>query len=283
MKKLIKKYRSDALSQAELDQSREQAAMMDDSSLDKVIFDDWCSTASDYDSVDVPSGSQRRIKRRIDSGLGLVRSPWVVVWKAVRIAAVVLLPLFVVATAVLYFHEEELQPSVVTVATQFGERTTVTLPDSSVVRLNGSTSLACDYSGFIDAGRSVEFVGEAYFDITKDPEHPFTVSTANMQVTVLGTKFNLEARKGADKAVLYLEEGLVRMTSNITGETVEVHPNERAVMSYADGHISVMEMHPDDNTMAWINGRLVFRDEPMTNVFEVMGNSRFAFHRNHSG
>ncbi|MDE7443309.1 MAG: FecR domain-containing protein [Muribaculaceae bacterium] len=269
MKDLIKKYRYDSLSAAELDESRDKVDMMDDRQLDQVIYDDWKDSATEV-SDPVSDIVRRKLKHRIDVGLGLRPGPWTIVWRVLRTACVIMLPLFIAATIIFYNREESLLPDTISVATRHGERSMVTLPDSSVVTLNGASNLTCCQGAFRSDERNINFTGEAYFNIYKDPDHPFVITACGLKVTVLGTKFNLEARPEADCATIYLDEGLVLLTSSLTGESVEVHPREKAVLNYADGSIALSNHSPYDNTLAWLSGKLVFSDEPLGNVFKEM-------------
>src|SRR6185436_7434874 len=71
-----------------------------------------------------------------------------------------------------------------------GARSHVLLPDGSQVWLNSESKLI--YAGvFSDSTREVRLEGEGYFDIVKDPSHPFIVHTDGIDVRVLGTTFNL--------------------------------------------------------------------------------------------
>lgn len=73
--------------------------------------------------------------------------------------------------------------------TRVGEHKSHQLADSSVIHLNTGTEILSDFS---DLHRRIILVrGEAYFEVTKDPERPFIVEIGNEQVTVLGTSFNV--------------------------------------------------------------------------------------------
>lgn len=69
----------------------------------------------------------------------------------------------------------------------------IELPDGSSVILNDSTAL--NYTDTPN-GRHAELDGEAYFDISHDPRRPFTIKTAKIVTTVLGTTFNIKAYPG---------------------------------------------------------------------------------------
>ncbi|GAB2781286.1 FecR domain-containing protein [Rhabdobacter roseus] len=69
---------------------------------------------------------------------------------------------------------------------------TYTLPDSSQVWLNPHSRLtyAPDYGQSV---REVALVGEAFFDVTPNPQKPFIIRAGNMTTEVLGTSFNVQA------------------------------------------------------------------------------------------
>jgi len=102
-----------------------------------------------------------------------------------------------------------------TFGTTYGEVTTFRLPDGTSVTLNGNSSLS--YSSlhwkFFD-NRKVKLEGEAFFDVVKkklaDKPIKFQVITENLEVEVLGTRFNVIDR--ADNEVVVLEEGKVQVS-----------------------------------------------------------------------
>jgi ferric-dicitrate binding protein FerR (iron transport regulator) len=79
-----------------------------------------------------------------------------------------------------------------TVEVPLGMRSSMVLPDGTSVLLNAGSTLKYPVS-FQQEDRRVELTGEAYFDVTKDKEGPFIVSTSDIAVHVLGTSFNCSA------------------------------------------------------------------------------------------
>ena len=67
--------------------------------------------------------------------------------------------------------------------------------------------------------REVSLNGEAYFEVAKDPEHKFIVSTPQKsKVEVLGTHFNLEAFDEMDEVITTLVEGKVEFVYEKDGQ-----------------------------------------------------------------
>src|SRR5660398_29209 len=84
------------------------------------------------------------------------------------------------------------QDTYTTVTCALGDKTTMVLPDSSLVFLNSGSEITFN-NNFKKGERQVSLVGEAYFSVTKDPENPFRIKTSEIEVEVLGTEFNLKA------------------------------------------------------------------------------------------
>ncbi|WP_350286874.1 FecR domain-containing protein [uncultured Croceitalea sp.] len=116
-----------------------------------------------------------------------------------RIASVL-----IVGLAAYYFFFYE---NLTHVETQFGQKTTVGLPDGSVVSVNALSEVAFDEKGWKD-DRTIALEGEAFFDVAKGKK--FVVNTPSGEVAVLGTEFNVKQRGGYFEVKCF--EGTVRVT-----------------------------------------------------------------------
>ena len=110
------------------------------------------------------------------------------------------------------------------IRTGYGEIKSIMLPDSSIVTLNANSSIRIPEEWTEASGRQVWLEGEAYFQVQKKPATAakFVVHTRQVDVEVLGTKFNVNARR--QQAVVSLEEGKVRLS---------VHGSDAAVLQKA--------------------------------------------------
>ncbi|WIO73980.1 FecR domain-containing protein [Porticoccaceae bacterium LTM1] len=91
--------------------------------------------------------------------------------------------------------------------TRIGEQKDVKLADGSEVTLNTGTLMLVEMT---ESGRRVILErGEAYFDVAKDSDRPFTVEMERQAVTVLGTQFNI--RVTPEQFTLALVEGSVAL------------------------------------------------------------------------
>lgn len=89
--------------------------------------------------------------------------------------------------------QEVAEISKITMATSIGENKTLTLSDGTKVTLNANTSLSYPEE-FTGESREVSLRGEAFFDVSHNPDKPFMVATGNgMKIQVLGTEFNVKS------------------------------------------------------------------------------------------
>lgn len=98
------------------------------------------------------------------------------------------------------------------IATVSGERKLVYLPDSSMVTLNGNSSLKYQAS-FSGDTREVELSGEAFFEVKENPSQPFIITSGQAVTKVLGTSFNLLAQRGSKEVAVSVVTGKVSLAS----------------------------------------------------------------------
>lgn len=125
-----------------------------------------------------------------------------------RWAAVVCLPII----AALAVYELGLDSKVDTlplvVTAESGERAKVQLPDGTKVNINSASQISYPHD-FNGKKRIVELDGEAYFEVTPDKERPFVVKAAGLEITVLGTAFDVCAYKDDSEVSVVLLTGKV--------------------------------------------------------------------------
>lgn len=136
-----------------------------------------------------------------EGALSVVGSGRRAIWKRlVPIAAVVILLAGIYPVMRLARKESQGMNEVVTTT---GSRTSVVLPDGTMVMLNACSKLEYDIHGFMKGQREVTLEGEGYFDVKTDAGHPFIIKAGQVDVRVLGTVFNLKA---------YPEDGITETT-----------------------------------------------------------------------
>lgn len=182
--------------------------------------------------------------------------------KFIRAAAVFLV--FAVAIAYLLFNRTG---QFVQHQTAFGETKVISLPDGSTVTLNANSIIRFENS-LAEASERVVFLdGEAFFDVAKTADQKrFEVNTGNgVTVEVLGTVFNVDARKGKSTEVL-LQEGKVKISRG--EENVILQPGEKAALTSAGRlFVSSAGIEEQNVKLGWKNGDFVFNDTPLSQIF----------------
>lgn len=92
-----------------------------------------------------------------------------------------------------------------------GAKTKLQLPDGSKVWVNSDSKLSYPET-FQGNQRDVYLEGEAYFDVVKDPKHPFIVHTSGIDVRVLGTAFNVKSYEAEPTIEATLVHGMIEVT-----------------------------------------------------------------------
>lgn len=137
----------------------------------------------------------------------------------------------------------------------------MTLADGSKVWLNAASSVTYPVS-FIGNERKVSVTGEAYFEVAHDASRPFVVSKGAMNVSVLGTHFNVNAFEddGHDIKVSLLE-GSVKINNGNAASLLK--PRQQAVVS---NEIKIKKDVDLEQVMAWKNGFFRFDKASLQNV-----------------
>ena len=154
----------------------------------------------------------------------------------------------------------------ITITTTYGESRSLFLPDSTKVTLNSNSELAYSPFDFTRNNRSVQLKGEGFFAVTHQPdESNFIVRTSELHVEVLGTKFNVNSRRGKTQVVL--QEGKVRLEMN--GAPMDMRPGE-LVESWGEQETAVKRTVESDNYSAWRNNHLVFSRTSLSEITQML-------------
>lgn len=135
---------------------------------------------------------------------------------------------------------------------QKGSKTRTILPDGSTVWLNAGSHIYYD-RGFTGRYREVTLQGEAYFDVVKQPDKPFIVHAGSLNITVLGTAFNVKSYPEDSNTETTLLRGLVQITRQGSDrqQPIYLHPNQKIVLPK---NITEADLKPSSGvTKAWID------------------------------
>lgn len=141
----------------------------------------------------------------------------------------------------------------------------VVLADGTRVWLNAESTFKYPIQ-FRGKERVVYLEGEAYFEVTKDKEHPFRVmASRDVSVKVLGTSFNVRAYGENKEVETVLEEGSVEMAAG--DNNVLLVPGQKGCYNFANGQLEVENVETGNFT-AWRKGEFVFNDEKVVDIME---------------
>ena len=166
--------------------------------------------------------------------------------------------------------------------TKIGERKSVSLDDGSTITLNTGTSM------LVELGEGQRRVilerGEAYFDVVRDPQRPFTIDLGSRAITVLGTEFNV--RRSPEHFTVAVMEGAVslhRKEEVVSASSMPLPLNKGATYLSDPGQLrlvagDMVEFDAGTNRLAayhgkdlsrvqaWRTGWLYFDEEPLSKV-----------------
>ena len=150
------------------------------------------------------------------------------------------------------------------VKTSPGMTTSLTLPDGTIVYLNSGSSLSYS-SRFNGDFRKVTLSGEAYFEVAKDPEKKFILSTTHQsQIEVLGTCFNVEAYEQNTEVITTLIEGKVDFMFEKDAGVKHVFLSPREKLVY-DSETDKVHLYKTSgkSELAWKDGEVVLDNTPL--------------------
>ncbi|MGE4586773.1 MAG: FecR family protein [Mangrovibacterium sp.] len=168
--------------------------------------------------------------------------------------------------------KQQMSPAAFTqqVSTQPGIRSSFVLPDGTRVWLNSASTMKFP-SVFRGPVRTVELEGEAYFEVAKKEKMPFVVKSYLLDVTALGTAFNLSAYPDDGSTTATLAEGKICVSTK-QGEKKQFLLKPEDQLSYEK---STRQAHKDQvdvyAAIAWKDGKLIFNDTPFHEVVQKLG------------
>ena len=139
-----------------------------------------------------------------------------------------------------------------------------TLSDGSIVTLNKRSTITYP-SKFKGKTRAIALKGEAFFNVAPDKKKPFIISVNDVQVTVVGTSFNIKSENGNTEVVV--ETGIVRVTRS--GKTVELVAGEKIVIHPGDS-VAAKEAVTDKLYNYYRSKEFVCDDTPLWKLVQVI-------------
>lgn len=157
-------------------------------------------------------------------------------------------------------------------ATRTGEHRQVVLADGSRIDLNGATQLRVSLRRH--ERQVILDQGQAVFDVAADTRRPFLIAAGDRTVRVVGTQFDVRRRAG--RVSVTVARGTVEVAPNAqgSGQAFRLHPGQRLEHEEGAALAHVVAAAPDQ-ALGWRSGRLVYRDQPLSQVVADL-NAEFA-------
>lgn len=131
-----------------------------------------------------------------------------------------------------------------TMTTPKGGQYRLTLADGTRIWMNAESSITFP-TAFLDKSREVHVAGEVYFEVSRNKEKPFIVSTDNEKILVLGTSFNVNTYDNDRSTKTSLIDGSIKISNTIL-EPGQAFVNNKVVATNIEQDI------------AWKNGEFNF-------------------------
>lgn len=150
----------------------------------------------------------------------------------------------------------------------FGKTYNIELSDGSIVNLNSGSKIKFPVQFIEGKERKVYLEGEAFFDVAKNAEDRFIVSTGNLDIKVYGTRFNVSSYKEDPIADVVLVEGSVGMFYK-ESDSIMLQPNDKGELLKKSNTLEKTEVITGIYT-AWIDGNIVFRNMSFENILKKL-------------
>lgn len=168
-----------------------------------------------------------------------------------------------------------------TKATQRGEKTTLSLPDGTVVQLNAESSITFPEK-FTDT-RNVRLTGEAFFHVVRDETKPFIIRSGNLMTTVLGTSFNISAYPEDHTISVTVATGKVKIED--AGVQHQKPGSELLTLGeqglFDKRSTRIIKTKVDlEKHLAWKEGTILLEDATLEEAVKILGrwyNAEFVF------
>jgi transmembrane sensor len=155
-----------------------------------------------------------------------------------------------------------------TIDTKAGEKAHIILSDSSRIILNSDSKV--EYVGNYNlTDRRVKLTGEAFFEVSTNPEKPFVVQLDNMSISATGTRFNVFSFPNENRVETTLEEGAIKVMVN-GKEPINVRSGQQVIYFVNTGEVRVIDVNTDTYT-SWKENMLRFDDTPLEEVLRRIG------------
>lgn len=171
-------------------------------------------------------------------------------------------------SSLLSYHSQQsaaAKAEINTLTTPRGGQFQLILPDGTKVWLNAASSIQFP-TAFTGTKREVDIQGEAYFEVSHNPEKPFIVHTSKAKITVLGTAFNIQAYPDDEAVKTTLVTGKVSIAPMADKrKTMQMQPGQQVAIG-SDGEMQLIAHADIEEITGWKNGLFVFHNDRIEDI-----------------
>lgn len=140
----------------------------------------------------------------------------------------------------------------------------VLLPDGSRAWINAESSIRYP-SRFTGKERRVEVTGETFFEVAKDSEHPFVVSANGIEITALGTAFNVNAYPEEQGIKATLTHGSIKVSGG--AKELILTPGQQLGITSDGWAVTSMDTKP---VIAWTRNQFRMKNNTIEEVMRMI-------------
>lgn len=148
-----------------------------------------------------------------------------------------------------------------------------TSKDIKYIRLTDGTEIWLNVHSSLSYGdrRQIKLEGEAFFEVAKDQQYPFTVYTRQLKTTVLGTSFNIRAWPAQSRVQVALVSGKVQVSTGITSTAPTVLlPGQVLNYDSVTRQYEVQEKAVRGDMTGWVKGKIVLDNTPLPEIMQQL-------------
>lgn len=149
----------------------------------------------------------------------------------------------------------------ITIQTGIGQQTSANLPDGTTLLLNDCSRLTYNPLNW-EKSRSVNLMGQASFEVVHMDNFPFRVKTADYEVEVTGTSFDIACYPGEETSSVSLKNGSVTVCFPGSSQSAPLAPGESLVYLPSSRTYTIQRL-PEKQTYSWEKGAISFKDQTL--------------------
>lgn len=158
------------------------------------------------------------------------------------------------------------EPKINQLYVPYGKTSSIVMSDGTKIWVNSGSRVVYPVT-FAENKREIYVEGEVYLEVTKNEKAPFFVKTDQLDISVLGTAFNVSAYKNDEVQAIVLTNGSVSVKDTKTKTKSKLNPNELYTFDKNSNNSYIEEVNVLDY-VCWKYGFFVFKNKRLTDVLK---------------